>query len=82
MILVGVVSMSSSKVCNGDHAEDNNERKFAMYSLGATSVKELKLRTLDWAVNSGQVKLQDFFYPIGACANRYTRDENAQLCYS
>jgi hypothetical protein len=28
----------------------------------------LKLATLDWAVKSGDVKLQDFFYPIGAVA--------------
>ena len=28
----------------------------------------LKLRTLDWAVKSGDIKLQDFFYPIGPVA--------------
>eukprot|EP00040_Diaphanoeca_grandis_P006211 m.36419 g.36419 ORF g.36419 m.36419 type:complete len:873 (-) comp17353_c0_seq3:305-2923(-) len=43
---------------------DNSERKFAMYSLGVTTSMELKNRTLDWAVKSGDVKLQDFFYPI------------------
>jgi hypothetical protein len=55
-------------LCN---VEDNAERKFAMHSLGAVSDPKLKLRTLDWAVKSGDVKLQDFFYPIGAVANRY-----------
>ena len=28
----------------------------------------LKQRTLDWTVKSGDVKLQDFFYPIGPVA--------------
>ena len=37
-------------------------------SLGATSIPSLKLATLDWAVKSGDVKLQDFFYPIGSVA--------------
>ena len=43
--------------------EDNAIRKYA-FVLGAAPSKELKLRTLDWAVKSGDVKLQDFFYPI------------------
>jgi hypothetical protein len=51
-------------------SEDNAERKFAMHSLGAASSRELKLRTLDWAVKSGDVKLQDFFYPIKAVASK------------
>ncbi len=46
--------------------DDNSIRKFAMGSLGATQDKDLKIRTLDWAVKSGEVKLQDFFYPIGS----------------
>ena len=37
-----------------------------MFSLGASRDLVLKKRTLDWAVKSGEVKLQDFFYPIGA----------------
>lgn len=41
-------------------------RKYAMFTLGATKDRALKLRTLDWAVKSGQVKLQDTFYPIGS----------------
>lgn len=35
-------------------------------SPGATRDIKLKLRTLDWAVKSGDVKKQDLFYPIGA----------------
>jgi puromycin-sensitive aminopeptidase len=42
--------------------EDKVERKYAMNSLGAIRI----LATLYWAVKSGDVKLQDFFYPIGA----------------
>jgi hypothetical protein len=26
------------------------------------------MRTLDWAVKSGDVKLQDYFYPFGSVA--------------
>jgi hypothetical protein len=40
-----------------------------MYSLGAATDPALKARTLDWAMKSGDVKLQDFFYPIGAVAS-------------
>jgi puromycin-sensitive aminopeptidase len=46
--------------------DDNSLRKYAMNSLGASKSSSLKLRTLDWAVKSGDVKLQDFFYPIGS----------------
>ena len=46
--------------------EDNAERKYAVGSLGAAKQIDLKKRTLDWAVKSGDVKLQDFFYPIGS----------------
>lgn len=48
--------------------EDNQERKYAMFTLGAAPGRALKLRTLDWAVKSGEVKLQDFFYPMGSVA--------------
>jgi hypothetical protein len=41
-------------------------RKYAMFTLGATRDSTLKQRTLDWAVKSGQVKMQDTFYPIGS----------------
>jgi puromycin-sensitive aminopeptidase len=49
--------------------EDNSEKKYAMHTLGAAPQVHLKQRTLDWAVKSGDVKLQDFFYPIGAVAS-------------
>jgi puromycin-sensitive aminopeptidase len=49
-----------------NETEDNSIRKYAMSSLGATKNTDLKLRTLDWAIKSGDVKLQDFFYPIGS----------------
>ena len=39
-----------------------------MFTLGATRDRALKARTLDWAVKSGQVKMQDTFYPIGSVA--------------
>jgi len=45
---------------------------------GATSSTALKQRTLEWAVNSGDVKLQDFFYPIGSVASN---PEGANLCW-
>lgn len=48
--------------------EDNSLRKFVLVSIGATQQPELQKRTLDWAISSGQVKLQDFFYPIRAVA--------------
>jgi aminopeptidase N len=49
-----------------------------MLSLGATSDKSLKSRTLDWAVKSGQVKLQDYFYPFGAVGHS---KEGSQLVW-
>jgi aminopeptidase N len=58
--------------------DDNSLRKYAMNSLGATTDSALKLRTLDWAVKSGDVKLQDFFYPIGSVA---TDAAGAQLAW-
>ena len=39
-----------------------------MYTLGATRDMKLKQRTLDWAVKSGEVKMQDTFYPMGSVA--------------
>ena len=45
---------------------DNAIRKYAMNTLGSTKNKDLKMRTLQWALNSDDVKLQDFFYPIGS----------------
>jgi hypothetical protein len=37
-----------------------------MSTLGASRDAGLKQRTLDWALKSGQVKMQDTFYPIGS----------------
>jgi aminopeptidase N len=48
--------------------DDNAEKKYALVTLGATPSAALRARTLDWAVRSGEVKLQDFFYCIGSVA--------------
>lgn len=45
-------------------ATDNAERKFVLGSLGHSEDPKLKQRTLDWSI-SGDIKLQDFFYPMG-----------------
>eukprot|EP00349_Pseudokeronopsis_sp_Brazil_P003492 CAMPEP_0202971974 /NCGR_PEP_ID=MMETSP1396-20130829/32169_1 /ASSEMBLY_ACC=CAM_ASM_000872 /TAXON_ID= /ORGANISM="Pseudokeronopsis sp., Strain Brazil" /LENGTH=881 /DNA_ID=CAMNT_0049701907 /DNA_START=22 /DNA_END=2667 /DNA_ORIENTATION=+ len=58
--------------------EDNQERKYAMFTLGATPSRALKVKTLDWAVKSGEVKLQDFFYPMGSVAGSL---EGAELTW-
>ena len=57
---------------------DNQEKKYALYSLGSSLDLNLKKRTLDWAVKSGEVKLQDFFYGIGAVASNL---EGSLLCW-
>lgn len=49
--------------------EDNQIRVYAMNTLGASNDPELKKRTLDWAMMSGEVKMQDCFYPVGSVAN-------------
>ena len=46
-------------------ASDNAERKHVLASLGYTPDPRLKWETLEWAI-SGEIKLQDFFYPMGA----------------
>lgn len=46
-------------------ATDNAERKHVLGSLGHISDTKLKLNTLEWAI-SGEIKLQDFFYPMGS----------------
>lgn len=43
----------------------NAERKAVYLSLGAAPQPALKRRVLEWAV-SGDIKLQDFFYPMGS----------------
>jgi puromycin-sensitive aminopeptidase len=61
--------------------DDNQERKYAMFSLGNTSSEALRLRTLDWAVKSGEVKMQDIFYPIGSVASSLSGSELAWKYY-
>jgi len=57
---------------------DNAIKKDILLSLGATADSALKTRTLDWAVKSGEVKMQDFFYAVGAC----TGGDGAQLTWT
>jgi len=52
-----------------NETEDNSIRVIVLHTLGCTSDPALKRRTLDWAVKGNDVKLQDFFYPIGAVSN-------------
>ena len=66
-------------LCCAAAAEDNALRKYPLTSLGAAPGRELKLRTLDWAVKSGDIKLQDFFYPMGAVS--HADKEGAQLAF-
>ena len=46
-------------------AKDQAEKKFVLGTLGMIQEPKLKERTLEWAI-SGDVKLQDFFYPMGS----------------
>jgi hypothetical protein len=39
------------------------------------------MKTLDWAVKSGEVKLQDFFYPIGSVTGNIAGAEMAWKYY-
>lgn len=59
--------------------EDNSERKHVMSSLGAIADMTLKRKTLDWAVSSGEVKLQDFFYPLRTVA--FSSAAAADMCW-
>ena len=47
------------------HTHDHTHTLTHIHSLGATTSPSLKLATLDWALKSGDVKLQDIFSPIG-----------------
>ncbi len=47
-----------------DQASDNAERKHVLGALGYTPDPKLKNTTLEWTI-SGEIKLQDFFYPMG-----------------
>jgi aminopeptidase N len=60
------------------YASEDNALKKTAFAIGATPSKELKLATLDWAVKSGDVKLQDFFYPIAPVASS---SEGADLAW-
>ena len=53
------------------NTNDNQEKKYALNSLGAINDVALKKRTLDWTTKSGDVKLQDFFYPYGTVSSRF-----------
>jgi len=46
-------------------ASDNAERKHVLGSIGHATDPQLKKSTLEWAI-SGEIKLQDFFYPMGS----------------
>ena len=46
-------------------ASDNAERKHVLGSIGHAVDPKLKKATLEWAI-SGEIKLQDFFYPMGS----------------
>ncbi|KAL7538749.1 hypothetical protein ACHAXR_008772 [Thalassiosira sp. AJA248-18] len=46
-------------------ATDNAERKHVLGALGHSSDPKLKHSTLMWTI-SGEIKLQDFFYPMGS----------------
>lgn len=61
--------------------EDNQERKYTMFTLGSTLDMGLKKKTLDWAIKSGDVKLQDLFYPIGAVSGNVAGSELAWSYY-
>jgi puromycin-sensitive aminopeptidase len=43
-------------------------RKWVTSTLGSASTKQLKLRVMEWSI-SGDVKLQDCFYPMTSVAN-------------
>jgi hypothetical protein len=60
---------------------DLQERKYVLFSLGATRDLSLKRRTLDWAVKSGDVKLQDIYSPFGAVASSVAGSELAWEYY-
>jgi puromycin-sensitive aminopeptidase len=58
-----------------NQATDNAERKFVLGSLGHAADPKLKQKTLEWAI-SGDVKLQDFFYPMGSVRGSSTEGRN------
>jgi puromycin-sensitive aminopeptidase len=46
-------------------AETNSEKNRVLSSLGSTEDVKLKQATMEWST-SGEIKLQDFFYPMGS----------------
>ncbi|KAL3801383.1 hypothetical protein HJC23_006993 [Cyclotella cryptica] len=54
---------------------DNAERKFVLGSLGYSEDPKLKQKTLDWTI-SGEIKLQDFFYPMGSVRSSSSEGRN------
>lgn len=79
LVLMGGGKAEYDQILNSFYkTEDNAVRKYPMAALGATSSPELKTRTMEWAI-SGDVKLQDFFYPMGSVA--YSSREGAQIAF-
>ncbi|KAJ1440286.1 peptidase family M1-domain-containing protein, partial [Ochromonadaceae sp. CCMP2298] len=68
VLMNGGLAEYESVLAEFNGTEDNQVRKYPMFTLGATQDQALKMRTLEWAVKSGAVKLQDTFYPIGSVA--------------
>lgn len=67
------------QVMNTFYATESNIEKRYSFAVGATQSEALKRCTLDWAVRSGDVKLQDFFYAIEPVSNTA---EGAELAWS
>ena len=59
-------------------ATDSAERKHVLGSLGHAPDLKLKNDTLQWCI-SGEIKLQDFFYPMGAV--RSSSGEGRQIAW-
>ncbi|CAE7591030.1 NPEPPS, partial [Symbiodinium sp. CCMP2456] len=49
-------------------AETNIEKKHVYVTIGQTAEMSLKKDVLEWVV-SGDIKIQDFFYPLGSVAS-------------
>ena len=49
--------------------DDMQRKKIPLNVLGHVNDDKLKVATLEWALRSEDVKLQDFFYPIGSVAH-------------
>ena len=60
-------------------ATDVAEKKIVLNSLGCAASASLKIRTLEWAM-SQEVKLQDFFYPMGSVA--HSSKDGRDICWN